>query len=55
MLNLIRYLNEEDIIKCGGSDKEFYLNIILDVFKLHAKGDFVQPLVVYLRRVDYTT
>lgn len=45
----ILWLSQEDIIKLGGGTSELYVKAIERVFRLHAKGDFVQPLKPYLR------
>ncbi|WP_404799166.1 2,3-diaminopropionate biosynthesis protein SbnB [Bacillus aerolatus] len=45
----IRYLSKNDIEKAGGATSELYVTALSRALRLHAKGEFVQPLKPYLR------
>ncbi|WP_458428521.1 2,3-diaminopropionate biosynthesis protein SbnB [Methylorubrum populi] len=45
----LRYLSRSDIVAIGGDRSDLYMAAIEDGFRLHAAGDFVQPLKPYLR------
>ncbi|WP_411901707.1 2,3-diaminopropionate biosynthesis protein SbnB [Methylorubrum thiocyanatum] len=45
----LRYLSRSDIAAVGGDHSDLYMAAIEEGFRLHAAGDFVQPLKPYLR------
>ena len=45
----LRYLSRTDIAAIGGEHSDLYMAAVEDGFRLHAAGDFVQPLKPYLR------
>ncbi|ACL61693.1 2,3-diaminopropionate biosynthesis protein SbnB [Methylobacterium nodulans] len=46
---VLRYLSRTDIVALGGDHSDLYMQAVEDGFRLHASGDFVQPLKPYLR------
>jgi 2,3-diaminopropionate biosynthesis protein SbnB len=46
------YLNREDLMQIGGDHSSLYVEAVSNVIKLHANGQFVQPLKPYLRIDD---
>ena len=51
----LRYLSRSDIAGLGGDRSDLYMEAVEAGFRLHAAGDFVQPLKPYLRspRTDH--
>ncbi|CAH1197621.1 N-((2S)-2-amino-2-carboxyethyl)-L-glutamate dehydrogenase [Paenibacillus plantiphilus] len=47
--NTVLYLNRNHIEQVGGGTSELYVAAVEQALKLHANGDYVQPLKPYLR------
>ena len=45
----LRYLSRSDVASIGGDHSDLYMAAIEEGFRLHAAGDFIQPLKPYLR------
>ncbi len=45
----LRYLSQRDLISLGGDKSNPYLEAIIEGLRMHALGQFVQPLKPYLR------
>ncbi|MBO9112747.1 2,3-diaminopropionate biosynthesis protein SbnB [Agrobacterium salinitolerans] len=45
----LRFLSRRDIAAVGGDRSDLYMEAVEEGFRLHAKGDYAQPLKPYLR------
>lgn len=45
----LRFLSRQDIAALGGDRSQIYMGAVEEGFRLHAKGDYAQPLKPYLR------
>ena len=50
----LRFLSRQDIIALGGDRSQIYMEAVEEGFRLHAKGDYAQPLKPYLRNPNST-
>lgn len=45
----LRFLSRQDIAALGGDRSQIYMDAVEEGFRLHARGDYAQPLKPYLR------
>ncbi|EJN06833.1 2,3-diaminopropionate biosynthesis protein SbnB [Phyllobacterium sp. YR531] len=45
----LRFLSRQDIVALGGDRSQIYMDAVEEGFRLHARGDYAQPLKPYLR------